>query len=147
MKITKDTVTGLMFLALGLGALFMALQYRLGTLTAMGPGYFPVMLSCLVALCGAIMTVRSAIAPDPERVLTEFHIKPLAIIVVAVLIFGLTIDRFGLVAAIAALILISQLAMRKKGIVEPIVIFAVLTVIAILVFVTGLNIPLKLGPW
>ncbi|MGV6873771.1 tripartite tricarboxylate transporter TctB family protein [Pseudochelatococcus sp. B33] len=147
MKLTKELLSGLMFLALGLGALFMGMQYRLGTATSMGPGYFPVMLSSAVALLGVAIAAKAMLNPDAAQPVTEFHVRPLAIIVAAILAFGLLIDRFGLVVAMAALVAVSRIAIRGRGIVELTVIFVVLTAIAIGIFVFGLNLPLKLRPW
>lgn len=147
MNLRKELLTGLMFLALGLGALFVGAQYRLGAATSMGPGYFPVMLSSAVALIGAVIALKAILNPDLSQAPAEFHFRPLLIIIAAVLAFGLLIDRFGLIVAMAALILISRMAIRSKGVVEPIVIFVVLTALAMGIFVFGLNMPLKLGPW
>ncbi|SMF56376.1 putative tricarboxylic transport membrane protein [Xaviernesmea oryzae] len=145
MRLSKDLVTGMLFFILGAGALTMALQYRVGSLHAMGPGYFPVLLSCLVGACGLVLMARTLLSSELRHPLEGLRLKPLAIIVTAVLAFAVAIDRLGLVASIALLVAISRLAMRKAGFVEPMLIFVVLTTLAYLVFVVGLNIPLPLG--
>jgi len=136
-----------MFLVLGLGALAVGMQYRLGTATSMGPGYFPVMLSSAVALVGALIAVRAVLKPAATQPLSKFYWRPVALIVAAVLVFGYLIDRLGLIVAMAGLIAISGVALRNRRIGEQFLMFVVLTAIAIAIFVYGLNMPLKLRPW
>jgi hypothetical protein len=147
MKLTKDLLAGSLFVIIGLGALAMGIQYRLGSATAMGPGYFPVMLSILVAVLGATLFLRALFYPETSEPPAKLYLRPLLIIAVSVLAFGLLIDRAGLIAALAALIFISRLATRGKSLWELALIFVVLTAIAFAIFVFGLKLPLKLGPW
>jgi len=51
----RDFLSGLMLVGLGVGALLVARNYRMGTAFRMGPGYFPVVLSFLLIGIGFIV--------------------------------------------------------------------------------------------
>ena len=51
-RLPRDVWAGLVFVAIGLVALIQVRRYPIGTLTAMGPGYFPLILSVLLVGLG-----------------------------------------------------------------------------------------------
>ena len=55
----KDFWSGVLFMAIGLFAIFYGMKYTLGSAARMGPGYFPRILGILLILIGAILTLRS----------------------------------------------------------------------------------------
>ena len=59
----RDFWAGLIFLVVGVGAAVIARDYPMGTGGRMGPGYFPFVLSSLLALLGV------AKCPTLQRVL------------------------------------------------------------------------------
>src|SRR6185503_3366985 len=93
----KDFWSGVMFLGFAAVTILAARGYSLGSAGRMGPGYFPLMLGIVLAGLGAVLTARS-FAIDGERI-ADLHWLPLAIMVVAVCLFALSIERLGLVAA------------------------------------------------
>jgi putative tricarboxylic transport membrane protein len=60
MKITngKDFWAGLMFIAFGLGFMYVAQNYAMGNAVRMGPAYFPMVLGGLLAVLGAVVFLR-----------------------------------------------------------------------------------------
>ena len=52
---SKSVVCGAMFAAIGVGAFIAALSYPFGNAQRMGPGFFPMMLSGLLALLGILI--------------------------------------------------------------------------------------------
>lgn len=108
MNIRQDTILGSFFVIVGLAAFLMALQYPIGTANRMGPGYFPVIVSALLGLTGAAILLRGRIGAtalvDPARW------KPLAIVLAAIIIFGLLIERLGLPLSTFVLILLAATA-------------------------------------
>lgn len=72
MKITngKDFWAGLMFMAFGLGFMFVARDYAMGTAVRMGPAYFPMVLGGILAVLGGIVLLRGFVSkiPNPLRV-------------------------------------------------------------------------------
>lgn len=145
--VPKDTAAGVLFMVVGAGALAIGADYRTGTLLHMGPGYFPRMMSGLLLLLGALVAIvglrhrRSAEEPAPP-----WSWRAMATVLGGIVLFGLGLERFGLVASITALILVSAYAERKRGVIEALVLAVSLNAIAWLVFVAGLGMPLALWP-
>ncbi|MGV6873449.1 tripartite tricarboxylate transporter TctB family protein [Pseudochelatococcus sp. B33] len=144
MHLTKDFLSGFLFIILGSGAVFIASSYRLGTLAAMGPGYFPIMLGVAITALGALIAIRAVIMPDTSEPLERLYIRPLLMVLAAVIAFGLFIQSYGLVASVVALILISRAARTEGTWLELVVMVVVLTAIPVGIFVYGLGLPLKL---
>lgn len=94
MKITQDTALGGLFLAIGLTALLIALGYPMGTAGRMGPGYFPLIVSALLALTGLAILVRGRIGASEAISVARW--LPLVVVTAALVIFGLLIERIGL---------------------------------------------------
>jgi hypothetical protein len=64
MKITngKDFWAGLMFIAFGLGFMFVSRNYAMGNAVRMGPAYFPTVLGGMLAVLGAAVLVRGFVS-------------------------------------------------------------------------------------
>jgi hypothetical protein len=140
----KDFWTGIMFLAFAAVALLAAHGYVLGTAGRMGPGYFPMLLGGVLGLLGIILVVRS-FAIDGEPV-TRLHLLPLVVIAIAVCLFGLLIERLGLVISLVAVTIVSALASRESRPVEYTALALVLAAFSVGVFVYALRLPLPVWP-
>lgn len=146
MRLTKDLASGIMFIAAGLGAMFIARDYALGNAARMGPGFFPMMLAGAIIFVGAMLMLRSLLGRDGSKVLAEWKIKPLFFVIAAVLAFGLLVDATGLIVAIAALVVISRFGSKEGGILELGLMVVLLTLLAIGIFIYGLDMPFRLTP-
>jgi Tripartite tricarboxylate transporter TctB family len=142
----KDFLSGLMFLTFGGGAIFLGQDYEVGQAVRMGPGYFPMLLAGLLCLVGAVCMVRSlAVAGTPME---KLAFKPLILIVLSTVVFGLLLRHAGLVAALAASILLSALASSQFSARNTALTIVLLTAFCYLVFLKGLGLPIPvLGPW
>ena len=49
---TTDYLAGALMVLIGAGAVYVCSHYRMGTLTSMGPGFFPTLLGVLLILLG-----------------------------------------------------------------------------------------------
>src|SRR4029453_1650706 len=101
----KDFWSGVMFCGFAAVGILAARGYSLGSVGKMGPGYFPLLLGGVLAGLGGILIARS-IAVDGEP-LARFRLPPLAVVVVAVCLFGVMIEPLGLVLSLAVLTLLS----------------------------------------
>jgi hypothetical protein len=147
MIVTKQLLSGLFFILLGGGAASLSLRHSLGTMTRMGPGYFPLLIGSLLALIGVVVTIRSLLPAAENTPMERIAVRPLAILAAAVVAFALLLRPYGLVAAITALTAIGWTADRDRRLRELPVMIVVLCGIAYGVFVYALNINLRIWPF
>jgi hypothetical protein len=140
----KDFWAGLLFIAIA--ALFMgfATQYRFGDAQRMGPGYFPIIVGAILAGLGTIVAVRAFAIDGPP--VPRFVARPVLVTIAAVVLFGITLDRLGLAAAIAILVIVSTYAQRAPRIGTSLVLAAVLILFSVATFVWVLGLPLQVWP-
>lgn len=146
-KITQDLVQGALFTAIGLVALLMALQYPLGTPNRMGPGFFPLVISSLLVLTGVGILARARMGKSEVIGITRWW--PIAIVTIAIIVFGFLLDKLGLPLAVLLLCIGAGTAsisfqLNWKAVVGAVAFSAVCG----LLFVTLLGLPIPLvGSW
>ena len=140
----KDFLAGLLFLAIGAGAMGVARAYPFGTAMRMGSGYFPTVLGGILALFGLFLVIRGI--QSRERAQLTWGWKPLAFITASMVIFGFLLPRLGLVPALAALFFAAAAGGREFRFGEVLALTAVMTAFAVGVFVYVLKLPLQLFP-
>lgn len=145
-KHPKDFYAGLMYAAIGIGAIVVARGYNMGTSVRMGPGYFPTMLGSLLILVGAISMVR-AFLHQGEAIKT-FYWKELFLVLGSVVLFGVLVRGAGLVPSLILLVIISAWASDKFKIKTALLLAILTSAFSALVFVKGLGLPFAIiGPW
>jgi hypothetical protein len=142
----KDLWTGIIYIAFGAAAIFIARDYGLGTPRKMGPAFFPGILSIILIVIGIISLTRSFIRPGTP--VGRFTFKGLLMVTGATVLFGLIVRGAGLIIAMPALVIVSAYASHKFSWRTSIIMAIVLTASCILIFLKGLGIPLPiLGSW
>ncbi|MBI3375906.1 MAG: tripartite tricarboxylate transporter TctB family protein [Betaproteobacteria bacterium] len=141
---SKDFLAGLLFLAIGAGAMVVARDYPFGTSIRMGSGYFPTVLGGILVLFGAFLMARGALSRQQATVTWGW--KPLAYIVASMLVFGFLLPRLGLVPALAALFFAAAAGGREFFFKEVLALTAVMTAFTVGVFVYVLKLPFQLFP-
>ena len=146
-KSQRDFWSGLMFVVVGVSFAIGATNYSMGTSAKPGAGYFPLMLSVIMAILGAIVLFKSlTIESEGGDPIGDIAWKPLFIIVVAITVFGLLLERLGMIITVPILIIISSLAgdeFKWRGVIISAI---VLTIGAWAVFVLGLKLTIPLWP-
>lgn len=140
----KDFLAGLIFLAFGVAAIVVARGYPLGTAMRMGSGYFPTALGGILALFGAYLVARGIRSGESSPVAWGW--RPLACIVGSMLLFGFLMPRLGLVPALVAMFFTAALGGREFRLREVLVLTALMTALAVGVFVVLLKLPFALFP-
>jgi hypothetical protein len=143
---SKNFLSGLMMMAFGLGAVWQAFSYRLGTSTQMGPGYFPMMLGIGLSVIGLFLAAGAVLRPDGESKVEPVRAKTLLLPLAAVILFGLLIQPAGLVVALAVLVALARLASPDFRLRELAAMVVVIGVVVTAIFVFGLSIPIRLWP-
>jgi hypothetical protein len=137
----KEFLSGAIFATIGLTAFVLAQDYDVGTLTQMGPGYFPACLGVGMLVCGVALIGRSMFAPLIEKV-GDFALVDMLFVLGGVVAFALLIDRTGLLEAVAAVVLMGCYSRIKRRPIEVIVLCALLSAATIALFIYGLGIPI-----
>jgi hypothetical protein len=143
---SKDALSGLLFVVIGLLAVVFARTYDFGTARAMGPGYFPVVLGCLIAGLGTVLLAKALIVPaDADRV-AGVSTRAILLVLASIVSFAILIRPAGLIIAVSAAVIIGRLAGSKVRLIETIAMTGVLALVCSVLFVYALNMPLHLLP-
>ena len=146
-KSQRDFFSGLMFIIVGVIFAVGATNYSMGTSAKPGAGYFPLILSVLMAILGAIVLFKSlTIETEGGDPIGDIAWKPLLVIVASIAVFGLALPRLGMFVTIPLLIIMVSFAgddFSWKGVVANSV---VLTIGSWIIFIWGLNLTIPLKP-
>jgi len=145
--LSKDFLSGVMFIAFGLTALYFGRHLAVGTPVRMGPGYVPNMLGYILMVLGLIIA-GIAVLKGSEPVEAP-RLRPIAMVTIGVIVFGLLFERTGLLPALVALVLLASLGGSEFKLIEVLGNIVVLAILCILVFKVGLgmNISVVNGIW
>jgi putative tricarboxylic transport membrane protein len=141
---SQDFATGLLFIGIGLGALWISADYPLGTAQRPGTGVLPRILCWCLIGTGALLWLKTAFSEGPP--VTGWAWRPMVMITLAVVAFALLVDRAGLVVAMVVSMTLAALGTpetrwREYGL------FALLMIgIGIGVFIYGLGMPIPILP-
>jgi putative tricarboxylic transport membrane protein len=141
----QDFLGGVLIMAVGVVAYWLASDLAIGTLGGMGPGMLPKALSVLLAVLGFVLLVGS-FWDEGERVTMSSLRGPLFVLG-ALVVFGLTVRPFGLVAAGPLAIVVGALASDEVRWLETIISGILVTVFCVLLFKFALGLPIPLAPW
>lgn len=141
-RFSTDLVTGLLFVALGVFAIAYGWRYPVGTTARMGAGYFPLLISTSLTLIGLALVARSFLAQDDP--LGGIGWRPLTLIICGTLLFGLLIDRIGLLVSGILLVIAARAADREFRLVETGILAVAVTLGTGVVFLYGLGLPIKM---
>jgi len=142
----KDFWSGIVFIFFGLSAIVIGQDYEMGTAGRMGPAYFPSVLGGLLALVGAASLIRSFFRQGEP--IGRLYWRELALVLVAVLLFGFLVRDAGLIPATLVLILISSYAGQKFNLAKSIALAIGAALFAVGLFVKLLGLPMPMfGPW
>jgi len=146
-KSQRDFFSGLMFVAIGVGFALGATNYSMGSSAKPGAGYFPLILSVIMAILGAIVLFKSlTIETEGGDPVGGIAWRPLIIIVLSIALFGIIITRFGLVISVPVLIVLVSFAGDEFSWRGVIISAIVLTVFSWLVFIAGLKLTIPVWP-
>ena len=141
-KILAEIVFG----GIGVTAAVLSTRLDVGTVTRLGPGGFPLLLGSILALLGLAHIVSAA---RPERgehfgAVDGRASKAVFLIPLSAAVFAAAIDRFGLIPAIVASVLVGGLANPTVRVFELMILCAGLAAFGAGLFVYGLGLPFTL---
>ncbi len=139
----QDLLAGLLFVAFGSAALWFGQSYAFGSATRMGPGYLPNVLGWLLVGLGIFIAVRAFVLSGVP--IPRIHLRPQVMIIAALVAFALLVERLGLMAAAAAVVVLGSLASREVRPLEIVVIAVITAAAAVGLFIKLLGQPMQ--PW
>lgn len=145
----KNVVAGLLFMGIAILGLWLSRDYSVGTALRMGTGYVPRLLCwVLLGLGGLILIQGLRMAPGVRHADggVSFAWRPVVFVAGSLALFGLAIERLGLVLSILLLIGVGALASRSLRAVETIVAAFVLIALSWGIFIFVLNLTIRVWP-
>jgi hypothetical protein len=144
----NDYYAGALMLVIGLGAMYEGLRYKIGTLSKMGPGFFPVAIGAVLALLGVMIALgaRAAAPAAQDKQLPPEWRGWFCIVagLVAFIAFG---KYGGLLPATFAVVFISALGDRENSLRDALLLALGVCVVAVVVFWWALKMQFPLFAW
>jgi hypothetical protein len=151
----KDYYGGALMVLIGVGAVVKGLQYRVGSLTQMGSGFFPISLGIILACVGLLIAGTAKRPPMRatvhEGVAHEEGAKPewrgWLCILASVAAFAILGRWGGLLPATFAITFISAMGDRDNTWLSALILSATITAICVVVFWWALQVQFPLFTW
>lgn len=136
----RDIIGGGLLVAFGSWAAWKAFALDIGSANAMGPGYFPLVASSTLVVLGLLLIVPAFFK---RAALEAIEWRPFLFVAASILAFGLAMDRFGLMAAIFAAIVVSAMADTRSRPLPVLALALGMCVLSYLLFIKGLGMPIR----
>jgi hypothetical protein len=141
---TDDIFSGLIFLAVSVLFGTTALRtLEIGTPGLMGPGFFPLMISIVLAAISVVI-IAGARSNQPDAKRKPISWRAVIFIIGSAVVFGATVRNVGLVPALAVSVALAVLASRQATFVRGAMIVVGMTVFCVLVFSYGIGLTVEL---
>lgn len=144
MRIKQDIAAGVLFMACGAVGLWLGSEYEFGVARAMGPGYLPRLLCWGLIGFGTAVAIKGTI--ESGEAVGAPRWRPILLVLAAVAVFALTVERIGLFLAVLATALLGALAGDDRRWKEMAALALILAATSSLVFVYGLKLPISIFP-
>ena len=142
----KDFWAGLLFAAFGLFFAGFGSRYTFGTAARMGPGYFPTVLGVILIILGTAIALAALAPKAEEHRVAKFSWATILLVLGAVVLFGLLLNRAGLIISLIAVVMVSSYASHEFGWRATLVNTTVLVALCLTVFVYALSLQFALWP-
>ena len=141
-----DVAAGLLFIAIAAFGLWVSHDYAVGTALRMGTGYMPRLLCWMLLGLGAIILTQGLRAPAEPLRSRPSAWRAVISVTAGLVVFGLSIERLGLVLAIVLLTGIGAFATRALRPIETAIAAAALVALSWAVFILGLGLTIPVWP-
>jgi len=142
----KDVLAGLMFIGVALLGLWVSRDYPIGSALRMGTGYVPRLLCWLLLALGCLVLIGGLRGGPAAAARATFAWRPVVFVAGSLALFGLAIERLGLVLSILLLIGVGALASRTLRPAETILAALVLIALSWGIFIFALGLTIRVWP-
>jgi putative tricarboxylic transport membrane protein len=145
LKAPQDFYCGLLYIGVGVLGLWIGADYPRGTPVRLGTGVFPTILSWGLIIIGAIVLVQGLLTAGPP--IGRIAWRPVILIALAATSFALLIETAGLIVAMLVMMILTRFAGDGHTTKEFAIFSVIMVLMALGIFVWGLEMPLKVFPW
>jgi hypothetical protein len=147
-KSNRDYFGGALMIVIGAAAAFQGRNYPIGSLSRMGPGFFPVALGIILVCAGiAIIATAKLAAHDHEKKELPPEWRGWFCIGLSIVAFVLLGKYGGLVPATFAIVFISALGDRENTLKGALILSLAIVAVAVIVFWWALQVQFPLFTW
>jgi hypothetical protein len=150
-KNPQDFWSGILFLALGALAIYLAREYEMGSALQMGPGYFPTWLGGILMGFGVViggLAFKIEGLDNQSLAMGGWAFRPWLVLTAALMLFAMLMEaNFGFVPSLIVLIIGCALAHKDVHWRETILLSICVTSGAVAIFSYGLGMPYPLFWW
>jgi hypothetical protein len=147
--VRKDVLAGALFMAVAVLGLWISRDYPIGTAFRMGTGYVPRLLCWILLGLGGVVLIaglREAQAQLQPSAGAGWAWRPVVFVTASLAIFGLAIERLGLVLSILLLVAVGAVAARGLRLLETLAAALVLIALSWGIFILGLGLTIPVWP-
>lgn len=144
LKAGQDLSTGLLFAAIGLGALWIAADYPMGTPQRPGTGVLPFFLSWGLVAIGAALAIKATLTGDLP--VAAWAWRPFLAVTAGTAAFGFLVDDLGLVVATVVSLSLCALGTPETRWREYLGFLAIMLLIGFGTFIWLLGMPIPTWP-
>lgn len=140
----RDLLAGILVVLIGIFVASYAMShYEMGSLEAIGPGFLPALFGWILIFLGGVIALFSVqIAPHSiPRI--YFPFRAFLSVIIAIALFGLLIDRIGLIPTSLMSIVVSSYANSRFQFHNALILGMILAVMSWLIFTVGLDLPIQ----
>ncbi|WP_291298397.1 tripartite tricarboxylate transporter TctB family protein [Elioraea sp.] len=148
MKLKPDAqalLAGFLFIAFAGAMLWMNMEHPIGTARRMGPGYMPMLAFWILGGVGVAVMIGGLFSG--ANAIGRFVWRDMALILAAMIVFGLTVERLGFVASITLCVIIASFAEKVYRPVRVAGLIAFLLALCWFLFIWYLDIRIPVFPW
>ncbi|MBI5603380.1 MAG: tripartite tricarboxylate transporter TctB family protein [Deltaproteobacteria bacterium] len=144
LKNKQDFLAGLIFVIIGVLGILLGWTLTVGTITRMGPGFLPRLLSYSMVFIGLIISLKSI--RFGESTLERWKWRPMASIFGGILAFAFLISRGGLVLSIILVTILSSFGTHEIRWHQTLFLSTFMAGLSVLLFIYLLGLPLQVWP-
>jgi hypothetical protein len=141
----QSILAGLLFIGFAAVMLWLNTDHPIGTARRMGPGYMPMLAFWMLGGLGAAI-LAGGLLSGPNAI-GRFAWRDLGLILAAMVVFGLTVERLGFVVSITLCVAIASLAEKTFRPVRVAGLVAFLLALCWFLFIWYLDIRIPVFPW
>ena len=133
----QDLGAAITLFLIGVGGWWFGREYDLGTISAMGPGYMPMLLSVALIFFSLVIGIRAFVIEGPPMARPLW--RPVILILASIALFALLIRMVGLLPTTFIVTVVAAAASAESRRIETLALAVGLAIFCVLVFIYGLG--------